>query len=495
VENTRKSAASAEKRRTLHLPNFRIHGILYIRSKAPAGRGALERVLGMEQKRNIILRGAESFSRGELDNIAMEDGALVLDETAGRHVLYGCYTGPELAMPPFTSLNVSWNADTPHGTVVEAQCRVFTSGGWSAWQSFGKWSPEYPRKSARAADDSFVFVLGDTVTVGVPGGATAVQLRMYLYTDNGKLTPKVQLLAASVRPMKWEKAPGAPVNRTLYLPEYDTASHDPSFGASMDLPLTLTAMMNRYGADILPEEISYAMSDGATADCHNAAYAAAAAGACGFECYQAWMDLKELRTEVRTGYSVAVEMERGLPGASDGTAWMGLHGFGHDDAVLADYVQLNDPAAAKGSVARTMALADFMRYFTGRVLALHPTVPKQWGCLPRRICCALKPLGPVGRYQFEYHGEVLPLAENFSGWMTCAAHGGAAYATTAQRTFTRIEKTAEGGICLPEELCTPGAHFSIYAVDETGAMRVAELQLPGEAHREAGQPPEKGETI
>ena len=32
----------------------------------------------MAQKRNIILCGTESFSRGELDNVALENGAIVL---------------------------------------------------------------------------------------------------------------------------------------------------------------------------------------------------------------------------------------------------------------------------------------------------------------------------------------------------------------------------------------------------------------------------------
>ena len=68
----------------------------------------------MEQKRNILLRGTESFSRGEFDNVALENGAIVLDDVAGRHVLYGCYTGPELALPAFCSLNMSWNAITTH---------------------------------------------------------------------------------------------------------------------------------------------------------------------------------------------------------------------------------------------------------------------------------------------------------------------------------------------------------------------------------------------
>jgi PII-like signaling protein len=438
----------------------------------------------MEQKRNIILRGTESFSRGELDNLALSDGTLVLDEAAGQHVLYGCYTGPELAMPPFCSLSVSWNAETPHGTVVEAQCRVLTGNNWSGWKSFGKWSPEYPRRSLRSAGDAegFVFVTGDLLTVGVPGGATGVQLRMYLYTEDARATPGVRLLAAAVRPLQWEKLPGAPVNRSLFLPEYDISSHDTRFGASMDLPLTLAALVNRHGADVLPEELAYAMSDAATGDCRNAAYAAAAAGACGYECYQAWMDLREVRAEVRAGCALAVELEKAGGARSGGTVWMGLRGFGHDDAVLADYVQLNDPAAPRGAVARTMALRDFERYFTGHALVVHLRPGGGWGVLPRRMGCMLKASAP-GEYQFEYRGAPLPLAENFGGWLACAPRGGDAFATTAQRTFYRLEKTPAGGIRLPDELRRPGARYTVFAVDEAGAMRVAELQLPGEVRR------------
>ncbi len=435
----------------------------------------------MEQKRNILLRGTESFSRGEFDNVALENGAIVLDDVAGRHVLYGCYTGPELALPAFCSLNMSWNAITPHGTVVEAQCRVLAAGEWSPWKSFGKWSPEYPRKSVRSNEEnSAVFVMGDLVTVAVPGGANAVQMRIYMYTDDERVTPSVRLLAVAARPLQWEKQSGAPVNRTLYLPEYDTASHDPSFGASMDLPLTVTALMNRYGADILPEEIAYAMSDGATADCHNAAYAAAAAGACGCECYQAWMDLREVRGEIRAGYSLAVEMERGGTGRAGGTVWMGLRGFGHDDGVHADYVQLNDPCKPRGAVPRTMALTDFSRYFTGRALVLHPRAHGLTGNLPLRYGCTLKNAAE-GEYSYEYRGEPFPLPEDFSGWLACTARGDDAFATTAQRVFHRLERTASGGIRLPEELRVPGTRYTIYAVDAAGSMRVAELRLPGQS--------------
>ena len=67
----------------------------------------------MEQRNNLVLQGTETFSRGQLDNVALDGGALVLDSVAGRCLQYGSYTTPEFAMPAFCNLNVSWNALRP----------------------------------------------------------------------------------------------------------------------------------------------------------------------------------------------------------------------------------------------------------------------------------------------------------------------------------------------------------------------------------------------
>ena len=69
----------------------------------------------MEQRNNLVLHGTETFSRGALDNVALESGAVVLDSSAGRYLPYGSYTTPEFAMPAFCNLNVSWNAHAPPG--------------------------------------------------------------------------------------------------------------------------------------------------------------------------------------------------------------------------------------------------------------------------------------------------------------------------------------------------------------------------------------------
>lgn len=434
----------------------------------------------MEQRRNLILTGTESFSKGGLDNVALEDGSIVLDVAAGRHMPYGCYTTPEFALPPFCNLNVSWNADTPDRTVVEAQCRVLVGSGWTGWMSFGKWSPAYPRKSpgGAAAQNNLVFCSGDTITVAVPGGGSAVQLRMNLYSDDEKLTPAVRLLAVAARPLSWEKAEGSPVNRTLFLPEYSAGCHDPSFGPSMDLPLVLAGMMNRYGEDVLPEELAYGMSDGAAATCRNAAYAAAMAGSCGYRCWQAWVDIKDLRAEIRAGYSAAVELETRAV-REGGVCWMGLHGFCHDETLAFEMAVLHDPAAAPGEGTLRLPLAELKQRLTGRALLLRPRIRGTKRIWPRRTGCGLKAGAAPGEYLFERRGELWPLPENFGGWCAAAAHDGVARATTAARPFVRLQTSAEGGVCLPPELMTPGARYSIYAVDEAGSLRVAELRLPG----------------
>ena len=103
----------------------------------------------MEQRNNLVLQGTETFSRGALDNVALESGALVLDSSAGRYLPYGSYTTPEFAMPAFCNLNVSWNASAPYNTMVEVRCRVYAGNTWTSWMSFGKWAPDYPRCSTK----------------------------------------------------------------------------------------------------------------------------------------------------------------------------------------------------------------------------------------------------------------------------------------------------------------------------------------------------------
>ena len=180
------------------------------------------------------------------------------------------------------------------------------------------------------------------------------------------------------------------------------------------------------------------------------------------------------------GYHYPVQVERRVRGQRDPTRlWMGLRGFGHDDAVMADFVLLNDPTAdTDGAVNCTMALVDFMRYFTGKAIALRPKQREAEADRPRRLRCDLHAGTQPGVYYFERRGEPADLPEDFSGWIACAPHDGVAHATTAHRTFLRCTRTEDGGVQFPPELLAAGGRCSVYAVDQTGTMRVAEVRLP-----------------
>ena len=446
----------------------------------------------MEQKNNLILQGTETFSRGALDNVALENGCLVLDSSAGRYLPYGSYTSPELAMPAFCNLNVSWNALAPDNTMLEVRCRVYAGGDWTNWMSFGKWAPDYPRRSVHTqTEDGRVFLMGDTVTVAAPGGGVGIQLQVNLSSNDGKVTPAVRLLAAAVRPLSWERQDGAVINRRLYLPEYSLAGHDPSFGREMDLSLVVASLMNRWGEDILPEEVAYTMFDGATNGIHNAAYAVAAAACCGYPAWQGWLDLKELRAQIHDGCSVGVEMETRLAGQKEPVrVWMALRGFGHDEEILANYVLLNDPTTGDGAVARTMPVADFQRFFTGRAIVLRPK-PRGIGPSPG----ASPPPGPAAsaagwRTPGTENGS-LPARACGSLCPRISAGGSPAPSTTGWPTPPPPTRPSAGwsgrlraGCASPpkrpkrEAGAETGGRCCVYAVDQTGKMRVAEILLP-----------------
>ena len=277
-----------------------------------------------------------------------------------------------------------------------------------------------------------------------------------------QVTPALRLLAAAVRPLAWDKQGGHPINRRLYLPEYCLSAHDPSFGRDMDLPLVMAALMNRWGEDILPEEVAYVMEDKTTGSTSNGAFAAAAAGCCGFPCWQAWMDLQDLREQIHDGCSVAVRIERRIRGQRDPIGvWMGLRGFGHDDAVLADYVLLNDPTAdSDGAVNCTMAVTDFARYFTGRAIALRPKPRDTEANRPRRVSCDFVYSAEDDCWYLAQKGQRRLLPAEFSGWAACSPHDGVAHATTAHRTRPRASCSCRAAAAASSGARVPAARLS-----------------------------------
>ena len=445
----------------------------------------------MELLNTYVLQGTAGFARGELDNVAVADDTVTLESVAGQYVLYGCYTGPQVAMPPFNQIMASWNADTPQGTVVETQVRIMQEGAWSSWYTFGKWSPYLRRSGVRTENG----VQSDCLTVS-GHAADKMQLRVYLYTDRENLTPNVRLLAASVRPVGWQTKEGRPVSRTIYAPAYSQMVRDPAFGSSMDLPVAVASMMNRCGADMLPEALAHMMFDDVLQGCGNRAFAAAAAGCCGFEAYTAFMDLAALRKEVRSGFAVGIRLtsahtqeqaeEKGLP------LLEGSRGSGSRMAVLRGFLEepeggvkalLNDPLAPADAEAECwVSLEQLLGCWDNTALAVHRKCKHGGESSPLQAAGKLIPLGPVGQYHMEQQGQicVLPALNGKADCPACTfaytVQEETVFATTAHKAFHYLTPGPEGLLCLPPELFSQGGRITVYAIDWQGNMVVSELK-------------------
>ena len=173
----------------------------------------------MDSKNTFLLQDTEMFMRGELDNVTVSGGRIMLDIVQGGHVPYGCYTSPAITLPAFDAVRVSWNAGTPPDTAVEAQARVLVDGNWTAWSSFGRWSPYLDREGARPATRGPLVLSSDHLNLDSKMGMQ-VQLRIYLYTKDEKKTPTVSLLGVSVRAVDVIPSGGRPVNAKLNLMPY-----------------------------------------------------------------------------------------------------------------------------------------------------------------------------------------------------------------------------------------------------------------------------------
>lgn len=449
----------------------------------------------MEAKNTVVIFGTEAFARGEMVNLALSTGALVLERTTGNYSPRGCYLTPVLPFSAFDRLMVSWGADTPRGTSLEAEVRVFCGDKWSGWYGFGRWSPFVSRAGVHQPEADPAWMDGDVLCV--PGGAVKAQVRVFLYSEDPQITCALRLLAVSVRPKAWNRQEGPALDRALRIPAYSQLNRDPAFGAAGCLPVCVAMLMNRWGEDILPEELALAMYD-EEAGCGNRAFAAAAAGAYGYEAYLAWLDLAGLKAQVKAGYGVICCVRyTNDPASPDGLPWLEgadgvapwhtlvVRGFVTDRAAGdRPAVLVNDPFSPNDAAAeRCYDLEQFLACWTGACCLVHRKRKGAGNGHPERFSAVLRPVGPVGVYRFEAFGQPYPLPADFlgtpqrpAGTLAYTLAEPVAHATTAHKRFYYAAVTPEGNIQLPAQVMAEGKKITVYAIDNTGSTLVAELK-------------------
>lgn len=437
------------------------------------------------EKNTVLLQDTEAFMHGELDNVTVQQNCIVLDLVQGGYVPYGCYTSAPIPMPLFDALRVSWNAASPEDTAVEAQVRVMVDGNWTTWNSFGKWSPSLHREGPSYQARGPVQRWPDRLQLDSKY-ATAVQLRIYLYSKNEKVSPAVMLLGASVRVVDVIPARGRLVNARLHLMPYTAARRAPALQPWMDAAISLASLTNRWGADLLPEEFAQVLRDWrAPDDCgpRNLSFAAAAAAQWGFPAWVAYADLALLRAEARAGCGAVVTLQSTPAQTAAGAPerhCAALRGFA-SSLDGEPKVLLCDPYAAAEDFdcEIEMPLDDFMVAWDNVALLMRQrksSTPPQG----RTRCSAwIRPVGTdaPGIYRLYLNGEEHPLPDDF-----CAQGGVLAYslpdehphATTAHRQFSYVEPT-QGGILL-EHGDTP-RKYTVYAIGTDGRMIVGDVTV------------------
>ena len=316
--------------------------------------------------------------------------------------------------------------------------------------------------------------------------ATAVQLRIYLYSKNEKVSPAVMLLGASVRMVDVIPARGRLVNARLHLMPYTAARRAPALQPWMDAAISLASLTNRWGADLLPEEFAQVLRDWRTPDdCgpRNLSFAAAAAAQWGFPAWVAYADLALLRAEARAGCGAVVTLQSTPAQIAAGAPerhCAALRGFA-SSLDGEPKVLLCDPYAAAEDFdcEIEMPLDDFMVAWDNVALLMRQrksSTPPQG----RTRCSAwIRPVGTdaPGIYRLYLNGEEHPLPDDF-----CAQGGVLAYslpdehphATTAHRQFSYVEPT-QGGILL-EHGDTP-RKYTVYAIGTDGRMIVGDVTV------------------
>ena len=434
----------------------------------------------------VILHTTEDFARGEFDNVSAQHSRVTLDMVQGTRVPYGCYTSPALPLPAFDALRMSWNAATPEGTAVEPQVRLLVDGNWTAWISFGRWGTRMQRTGASPAQRGPLVIRPDHLVLDSKVAAQA-QLRIYLYTKDEHTTPAVTLLGVSVRAVDVIPAGGRPLHRQLHLLPYVMTRRAPALREVMDLAIGIVSLTNRWGADLLPEEVAQAMRDYRRPDDRdrrNLSFAAAAAGAWGSPARACRTDLAGLRQELRQGCGAVVALES-TP-AQQASGWpalryAALRGFGTAEDGSSTALLCDPWAGETDFEAETvMPLDEFLVAWNNQALFMRrrPGLPPEERPCRQNIWLRKKDRQHPDLYCPHVGGEAAPLPEDFcekGGVLAWSEPDEHPHATTGHRLLHFVQPE-QGCIRLPtseehDRKCT------VYAIDPTGAMQVGDVTV------------------
>ncbi|MDD6175187.1 MAG: C39 family peptidase [Firmicutes bacterium] len=400
---------------------------------------------------------AEDFSAAQLNNLTVDsgvgDGAVKLTDGAAEGTLVtGVYSCAQ-----FTRMVASWNADTPDGTTVEVTARGHITGTdiWTDWLSWGVWGTTIARScgDSETARDSYAYVDTDVFTLRDKSQTIdQFQLQVTLRSESAGATPVLRQLCATIQnnldgmeivPVYEEERVALPDRVVLETPAYSQLVRDPEIRSSICNPTTVTALLNDRGEDLLPEETALLTYDFNYRGFGNWAFALAAAGSFGYDCYVQFGSLDIIRQELAKGYSVGIDVHympadggslpyvENAPLASSGHL-ITVRGYETIDGV--EYFYVSDSAADNDAEALRRYRADQLdAAWNNRIVYLiHEKEENAGTAAPQSIRAELRPAEDAeNTYQLTADGRAIDLTANFLKNKILAAGGGTILARLA----------------------------------------------------------------
>lgn len=449
----------------------------------------------------FVFKNEPNAANGTFENTEFADGAFRLAQYAGCYMQSGSYTTPEISAPAFRALIGSWNASTPIDTSVELQVRVGAGETRSEWMSFGTWSTFRRRESLphQGTHDDLATLSGDIVHINRLQGADCFQLRICLATDDIHSTPFVHLFSASVDLIEQVRSNGDALHhRCVPVPAYAQMNRDPHICGELCSAVSITMLMNRWGEDLIPEEVAHALYDFSTGY-HNRCFISAVAGSFGYECYSVFADIADLKKEIKAGFACGVRLScADTPEASAATGLPLLEGSidcadgrfvvvcGFETAEDGtEYVIVNDPHCSNDSEAqRRYRMDQFNAAWHGEAYLLHSKEQARVIAPPERVSAELRPTEFSCEYALYLRGERLSLPVDFcekdgrcTGTVCYTVRDDHAYATSAHKRFYYTSVSDSGSLILDTENLPAGTKITAYLIGEHGRMAVADLTV------------------
>jgi uncharacterized protein YvpB len=422
--------------------------------------------------------GDFAVNASTLENVGISnnigDGAIILK--SGK--LKGVYTSNIMNTSPFNNLVLSWNSDTPEGTSIRVEARVYVktmnSNGqltekWSNWLTWGTWGTFIKRASGTGVtDDPVAYVATDTLVVKGSNGQTAskIQYRVTLNTNSYTVTPSVRLISGALR----NTLPNQGINKVftnnpdlsnlkvLDVPQFSQMIRDPSIANSMCSATSIAMILNYYGTQILPEQSAWGVYDYKYNGFGNWPFNTAYASSFGYKAYVDYSTIEGLKREIYYGHPVAVSVKYknsvnvnanlpvvdGAPIASTYGHLIVVCGFTKENGT--DYIIVNDSAAPNNTGVRVKYKLDqFEKAWAESGNIAYIIHEKENGAgygAPVKLSAELVANSrKQSEYTLKYNGKVIDITSNNVKTIMMTSDGGKTYQYVAPSQKTTVTRT------------------------------------------------------